>query len=157
MISTGLMPDILRSIQMRWYGLDIGTKKLSVFMIFAIFCSIFSRLLASVVPRNSVNSASSGLFSIVEKLTPPGLFSLIENSCPMLDRDHSTETPMIRRSYLRSPLAIIDWISLGQYGMNSVLTPRSRSDASILVAYASVLCGPDAYPIRTWNISFFSL
>ncbi len=99
---------IFLSTQIRWYGLDIGTKKLSVFIIFVIFCFILSSLFGSVVARSSIKKLSRALFSTFEKLTPLVFDSLLEKSLPILDRLHSTDTPITSISYLRSPLVIID-------------------------------------------------
>ena len=118
MISTVGIHFIFLSTQILWYGLDIGTKKLSVFMILAIFHSIFSSLAHSVVERSSAKSASSDLFSTFEKLILPCLLVLVEKSCPILESESSTDTPIIKRSYLRSPLDIIACISFGPYGIN---------------------------------------
>lgn len=87
-------------------------------MILAMFDSIFSSFVHSVVERNSAKSVSSDLFSMFEKLILPCLLMLDEKSCPIFERELSTDTPIMRRSYLRSPLDIIACTSFGPYGMS---------------------------------------
>ncbi len=112
-ISTWGIPFMFLSTQILWFGLEIGIKKLSVFMILLMLSSIFQSLLASVVPRSSIKRLSSVLFSTFEKLSPLALDSLLRNSFPILDKLHSTPTPITRISYFFSPLSIIVCTSFG--------------------------------------------
>jgi hypothetical protein len=68
---------------------------------------------------------------MLEKLSHLLLASLLAKSFAILERLHSTDIPITRRSYFFSPLAIIDSISFAQNGISSVLIPRSLSDSLI--------------------------